>query len=310
MRLYFLLVFSLMCLINALPQEIVLTVQWGSEAGQIGYEKWMDPAGEQVRGPSSFAVGSNGDIFILDSVNGRVVKLFGDGSFATQFGIDSTYPLNDIVVDSLGYLWVNNYIVEDNGEVVMNIYKFDSNGNLLLTLPNIPYGEIWRGGDSLYVVRGYDGDTDSYLVNKYDLQGNLLQTINLPTSETVEKVVVDREGNLYCWGKEYEEGGEIVDVICKYSPSGDFMGKVIISAADISDFLDVDEAGNFYMLASEEIVAVYSPQGELLKGINISISDGEMTRKLLRSPTGYIYTIFADPDIAPDTSITVWRYAL
>ena len=310
MRLYVLLVLSLMCLTNALPQEIVLTAQRGSEAGQIGYEKWIDPAGEQVRGPSSFAVGSNGDIFILDSVNGRVVKLFGDGSFATQFSIDYTYPLNDIVVDSLGYLWVNNYIVEDNGEVVMNIYKFDSNGNLLLTLPNIPYGEIWRGGDSLYVVRGYDGDTDSYLVNKYDLQGNLLQTINLPTTETVEKVVVDREGNLYCWGKEYEEGGEIVDVICKYSPSDDFMGKVTISAADISDFLDVDEAGNFYMLASEEIVAVYSPQSELLKEINISISDGEMTRKLLRSSEGYIYTISADPDIAPDTPINVWRYAL
>lgn len=312
MKCFFVTVLLSLCLAIAIPGEVVLTVPWGNGVGEVGYEKWIDPAGEQSCGPSSFAVDASGNVFLLDSVNGRVIVYDSRGSFLSQFPLPATDPLDDIVVDSQGYLWVSTYIVTDNREVVMDVYKFTPQGELLLTIQGIPQGELWVRGGALFVVRGYDGTQDAFLIDKYDLSGNLLQTISLSISLEASKIVIDEEGNFYALGKEYVNDGDLIDVIEKYSADGALMGRVTLLANEAKELLDVDSEGNFYVLAGDttDMVQKYSPQGELLDSVEISIKNGDMTRKILRAPSGEIYVISADPDEAPDVPVTLERCIL
>lgn len=295
-----------------MPQQVVLTVQWGQETGQIGYEKWVDPAGEQTCGPSSFAVDANGNIFFLDSVNGRIIVYNSEGSLITQFPLQATYPLDDVLVDSQGSIWVSNYIVTDEGTVLMDVYKYSIWGELLLSIPNLPYGEIWTRGNFLYIARNYEGTSDASIIAKYDLQGNFIGNTLLSPFHCASRIVIDEAGNFYTWGKEYVGDGDLVDIVEKYSPTGELLERITFPTDSVKEFLDVDGQGNLYLLSGDtaDIVQKYSAEGELLSEVEVSISDGDMTRKLLKSPSGDIYIISADPDEAPDVPITITRYEL
>ena len=82
------------------PSELVLP--WGAGSGQVGY---VPAAPERAAfGPRSLASGPSGELWILDAVNERLVRLAADGSWLGA--VPAPPAADDLVVDSAGRLYV------------------------------------------------------------------------------------------------------------------------------------------------------------------------------------------------------------
>ena len=76
----------------------------GSGPGEIGILE--GPHGEPPIGPSSINVADDGNIFVLDSVNHRVITLSEDGTIQRETGFDRHAWGADLAVDARGNLYI------------------------------------------------------------------------------------------------------------------------------------------------------------------------------------------------------------
>jgi len=98
----------------------VASINWGSNNGQLGFTK-NNPQGLPVM-PSSFTVDSNGNIYISDVVNKRVVIIDKEGKFVKNIKEPSMERA------SLSYIGVdggNNIYVFDRRNKVIKIFDQD-----------------------------------------------------------------------------------------------------------------------------------------------------------------------------------------
>jgi hypothetical protein len=70
--------------------EVVVDVKWGSEPGMVGIYDPAEPE-RMARGPSEIAVDREGNIYILDYINGRINKYDRSGTFMTELSIPAVY---------------------------------------------------------------------------------------------------------------------------------------------------------------------------------------------------------------------------
>ncbi len=104
---------------------VLLDIPWGSESSQVGLfeHKGLDAGPNQV--PQSFDVDKDGNVFILDSVNMRVVRYNPKGKFLGSFPVGVR---DDIRIAPDGSLYLLGY-----GQHVVLHYSDD--GKLLERIP-------------------------------------------------------------------------------------------------------------------------------------------------------------------------------
>ncbi|MFN4152781.1 MAG: hypothetical protein ACK4IX_17695, partial [Candidatus Sericytochromatia bacterium] len=117
------------------------------------------------------AVDKDGNTYVSDVSNNKIIKMFADGSVDSSFitGV-ATY---NITTDNQGNLYIANQSSAD-------VRKYDSNGNLLLTISNRPTsavplvdptGVAVDGNGNIYVSDVIDTGTGVSQVFKYSSSG-------------------------------------------------------------------------------------------------------------------------------------------
>jgi streptogramin lyase len=171
------------------------------------------------------ALDSEGNIYILDSGNNKIVKLDSSGRFISQFGSAGTGPgqfngPHNITVDNLGNIYV---IMKDD-----RIVKFDQTGQFLLqfgstgTAPGqfeVAEATAVDGSGNIYV-----SDLKNNRVEKFDPTGRFLLQIGSAGSGPGQfngpvGIAVDSSGNIYV--ADWNNGR-----IEKFSPSGTFLFQI------------------------------------------------------------------------------------
>lgn len=157
--------------------KVVLTIEIGSEEGQLKYSDSMEGGGE---GPEAFTVTADEIIYIVDNVNKRV-NVYKDGKFLYDIAVPYITYVRSVVV-SQEKIYLMDY---DDGA----IYVLDSEGNLAehITIPDHmesylmrklyvqDNGDVWlyyenevngksnRGEDCSYLVENLAEDEETYI---------------------------------------------------------------------------------------------------------------------------------------------------
>ncbi len=113
------------------PEQILLRGSPGTGPGQFGLQGNPARDDEDALGPPSFAVGPHGNLFVLDSLNGRVVRFDGRGRQAAAFPLVKPGP--EPVVEA-------DMAVSDDGTVfvftqgdVPALAQYDAAGRMLVS---------------------------------------------------------------------------------------------------------------------------------------------------------------------------------
>jgi len=224
--------------------------------------------------PTGIAADQQGNLFIVDSGNHRVVRLTSSGKMLLSWGIQGTQAgefnfykdngtLCGIAVDALGQV----YVVDKGND---RIQKFSSFGDFSL---------MWGGAGSepgqfmraIYIAAAPDGslyvtDDSNPLVQQFDANGELLQTWGSYGKgdgqfRHATGIVVDSSGNVYI--SDYQNR-----TIQKFNGRGEFIkswktgqpGKYGIPEA-----LAVDNEGRIYVTDSRLIqIEVFDQEGNSL----------------------------------------------
>lgn len=123
-------------LVNApiTPEQIRVGAIWGRRMGQLGHKRGEEGASEA---PMSLVAGNNGDTWVLDQVNGRVVHFDSSAVPIAEFKVAET--AQDLAIGPRG----NLYVLDRLGKAEVTV--FDPNGNAIVT-DAVVGGPIEEGG--------------------------------------------------------------------------------------------------------------------------------------------------------------------
>jgi DNA-binding beta-propeller fold protein YncE len=250
--LFLLLIASAMPLVLAESETYVLVNQWG-DVGHNNGEFWA---------PHGIAVDSSGNVYVVDTFNGRIQVFDSNGEFIKKWGAvgsgngNFSGP-NGIAVDSSGNVYVadtSNYRVQ----------KFDSDGAFIASWGGpgagagggfaLPCGVAVDGsGNNVYIA-----DTSNHRICKYDSNGNLIKIwggYGAVSEGDVNglfyyphNIGVDASGNVYVADTSNER-------IQKFDSNGVFITKWGSAGSNNSQFaepcgIDFDSSGNVYVADS------------------------------------------------------------
>lgn len=183
----------------------------------FGMEYWLGNAGRfgsygsapgAFKNPASIAVRSNGDIWVSDSSNCRIVKLKYNVSdnnvtLAGCFGHAGSGDGEIVFPGQLSVDKYGNVYVADTGN--HRIQKFDANGNFIMK-----FGEYGHGNGQFINPSGvtvslrdyiYVADTGNNRIQMFDLSGNFIRLVSkvegIPENYKYHSLDSDINGNLY-----------------------------------------------------------------------------------------------------------------
>ncbi|HTZ62759.1 MAG TPA: 6-bladed beta-propeller [Solirubrobacteraceae bacterium] len=248
---------------------VTVGVVYTSEIGARGSEDG------QFDTPTGVAVGTTGDIFVLDEGNDRIEKFSPDGEYLTQFGFEGTrgkadelYEPGGLAIGPKGDVWVtdtgNERVVEFNeqGEYIQAFkvgYKptsiaVDAHGNLWIT--------------DIVFSKG----SGENRVQVYNEQGQYLRTVGEQGSGAGEMqypggIAVDQHGDVWIAAegvipqvKEFDEAGEFRREFGAY---GTGEGELSYGLDDIT----VDSNGDIWV-ADGERVEEFNENGEYISQLH------------------------------------------
>ena len=183
-----------------------LLTQWGRK-GIRNWDRENETAADRAEGkfykPRGVAVDSNGNVYVVDSGNGRVQKFDRDGTFIAQWGSPGSreaqfkQPIG-VAVDSRGYVYV-----ADSGN--NRIQKFDGYGALVTQWGK--YGSEDGQFDNPAAVATdlfrnvYVADAGNNRVQIFESDGTFISKLEGvevgKASVAPAGVAVDHEGNIY-----------------------------------------------------------------------------------------------------------------
>lgn len=147
------------------PSQLLLRAKWGSGEGELGRSR---PNEANPEGPMSLAVGPNGETYVLDQVNGRIVRIGKDGKVLGTIPSPVKAP-QEIAVAKDGSLLVADRLVDKAVSIIGPDGKV--RGALTLEGKGMPEGGAMTGlfvdGDSVYAEREHQ-----QLVKLGDTKGN------------------------------------------------------------------------------------------------------------------------------------------
>jgi DNA-binding beta-propeller fold protein YncE len=170
------------------------------EANSVSRINALPVAQNALKFPASVRIAQNGDHFILDSGNGRVVVLGNDGSVKAIRNVGSPSRsqfegLTDIALDNQG----NFYVTDAVANVVE---KFSPEGRKIMTI-GVP-GQL-NGPQALTVTDREEvlvSDTMAHTIAIFDANGHLTRKFGKEGVANGEfrfphGIAVDRNGNIY-----------------------------------------------------------------------------------------------------------------
>ncbi|MCL5074176.1 MAG: hypothetical protein M1136_00780 [Chloroflexi bacterium] len=276
-----------------ISREVVVTPR-GSAPGEVGIQEV--PGGPA--GPKSFAVRPDGEVYILDTVNHRINRYAGQGTFLSSVVYQPSIFGCDLAVASDGAL----YVLDGSDFWTVRRYEPDGTPSLVYKHPmRIQISHIGLVAANLLAEsRGIGADMVITL-------GNAQREFS-PN----EQVRTKRDGLLYRAGtftgrlvrSATGKGGYVERVLAD--------GKMLRLDLTVDGFVaatpgfDVDVAGNIYVVVQvdrngrgdiDERVLRYSPAGKLLD--NVDIDDryyAVPSRAVLVDERGDIYQLLPAKD--------------
>jgi len=130
--------------------------------------------------PSDAAVGLNGDLYVLDGVNHRVVVFDADGKFRFKFGIRGSEPGQLLFPLGITTTPDGKVYVADSGNHRFQIFSADGNPLKVVSLPRTTSGappdptdvKVDMDREQLYVV-----DNDNHKIHVYNLSNNSFEQV-------------------------------------------------------------------------------------------------------------------------------------
>jgi len=213
-----------------------------------------------LSGPQGVNVDANGNVYVADSGNQRIVKFNSNEGFVAAFlagQVGFPYQINE---DSLG----NLYVAAAIGTNGMAIKKFSSSGALLATIGNSgPAGGILSDPDGVAFDKNnnmYVADFDRKCIVEYNSAGVFMKVFGnsgsgqlagpqgVYVASTGKVFVADLTGNRVV---EYDSSGNFVQSIGASSGAGLLSGPYDVNMDLTGNLLVVDEHNNR--------VAVFAP---------------------------------------------------
>jgi PQQ-like domain len=272
----------------------VASFHYGSGAADLGLRTGSE---RRPVGPTSFAVGAGGQLFVADLVNGRIQALAADGKQERSVAVQG--PLHDLTVDDSGTL----YALSTDGALTAydaSTGKQSDRWALSADLAK-PLGQL-RAQDGAVSLES--PDQRSYAV--YGSAG----PVGTKAQEAGPKKGSKAPSGDY-YSTSYRDQGHLYRL--------DAQGKVVLDVAlklaDVAsvNFLGEDRSGAAYVVverfgAKNQVsveVRKFGRDGALTATISVPpVTFVEMTRSLLVTDSGDIYELLPE---ANGASILRWR---
>ncbi len=136
------------------PPEVRFHAAWGTRDDQLGRERLAEG---NALGPTSVAADVGGDVYVLDPVNGRLVRRGVDGKVRSTLAVDLRAP-EDLAVAADGSMAV----LDRHADRQVALYDANGrlNGKLAVTGEHLPDpGEVtgvFVDGDDVYLERRHE----------------------------------------------------------------------------------------------------------------------------------------------------------
>ena len=187
--------------------------------------------------PTGTATDAQGNIYLADSGNHRIIKLDPDGNVTGEWSGPNFYPYG-IAVDGSGNIFVTEASISTKTLTVFYIYKFNSELTLVKRWSKAGFNEL-RGAavdraGNLYVAGFSVGGS----VIKFDNNGNELKSY--PANGATAAVAVDSKGNIYV-----SEGN--THLVGKYAPDGTLLSSLGQGVLTEPKAIAIDSADNVYV---------------------------------------------------------------
>jgi hypothetical protein len=126
-------------------ESLRVGARWGSGKGELGHKRQQEGAAE---GPMSLVAGKDGDTWVLDQVNGRIVHFDPAGRAASEIKVAET--AQDLAIGPHG----NLYVLDRLGKAEVAV--FDAAGTPIVT-DAVVGGPITEGGAVTGIFVGENG---------------------------------------------------------------------------------------------------------------------------------------------------------
>ena len=146
--------------------QTLFTAKWGSGPGDLGRER---PEEGNPMGPMSLSVDAKGRVYVLDEINGRIVRRGADGKPDTTFRTDLIAAQDMAVADDGSAVVLDRFV---DKQVVI----YDESGKVRADIPIVGEGVddvglvtgVFTDGNDIYVEREHGplvkiGDTSGQL---------------------------------------------------------------------------------------------------------------------------------------------------
>lgn len=267
---------------------------WGNSSDAFG------KADEGIDGPSSFVIGSNGDIYVLDQINQRIKQYDASGEFKKVINIDRR-TVGNIAIAADGAIYLLDPIL------TKSILQYDSNGKLV---QQARLNDNFQFATSLQ-VRGADVFAENQREEMYKIidSGRALESDNQVNTKVPGKLKKDQAGTFM--------SARLLDKRNFHVLLTDYDGKTKLkikaeSKLNINQLLllDSDSKGNIYVglevyeegpapdyqfINNQIVVAKYDPSGKLAGKIEFPRGHGFAPYKELEvDDKGNVYQLQTD----------------
>jgi hypothetical protein len=216
-----------------------LSVPWGGGSGALGRD---DPGEGSPSAPMSFYVDHEGHMYVLDQVNGRIVRFGADGKVDANMQIDRLTAQDMAPTNDGGVAVLDRFGGHDVG-------LYDANGNLTGSLPLVGEGIDDEGDVTGVFVDGDDVYAEvehATLVKVGDTSGNVAASRDeLPGRPS-------RDGESFLKAGIIDPDAGRVYVVSNVRPSGEmrFTRELRFGAPTYQLLLlDTDLSGTIYLAA-------------------------------------------------------------
>lgn len=288
---------------------ITIDIPYGSGKGEVGADIGDEGAS---RGPKSFAVDDEGEIYISDTVNGRIQVFSHAGSFLftvplrghlpTEEGNKRIYSgsLDDIVVDKSELIYIYD-------RMARKLYQYDKKGNIITAI-NVDTSQ-WGGSGSMHIVNNviyvYDCDSKAcgdIIIGR--ILGNRLVGPSVGDPKRYSEAgKTGRSGKKYMTSlKRFGKGELEIEEKQRQTEMLSFPLKGILSIK----FLGEDKKGNFYIKTEKDenegvVVDVHKFNANCEYMCTFNMPDSNVffipIREYIITESGDIYLFLPEKDI-------------
>jgi hypothetical protein len=286
------------------PGEVVLELPQGTDSGQVGI---LD-SGE---GPTSFRIGADGTIRILDAVNRRLLFFTPNGTQQRSLALNEFDILTDFIVNGQGEAFV--YGMNRNGPTII---RYSQGGDVLEQLPVSPglfaNAISFNGEGDLLLTRD---NTEFWVIRRRD---TFVPTIIQPLTRQ-QGAVTPRSPVVFRTIREESANGTPQVTLQIESFSGGvnsdsfaLVGAYAMNVPESWHFLNVDRAMDLYFISDFDTQPTstidiwrVSAQGEPIGGVRIASECAIDWRRIYVDQAGSAWTFCQS-----SSGVTVKRYGL